>query len=458
MEQSEIFDVIVIGAGYAGLTAARKLIDTGKKVLLLEARDRIGGRVYTEKLDEDTYVDLGGQWLGPTQDRIYALAKEFGVETFKTFNTGKSRMLVGGKLKEYSGIIPKLSLPALLSLDRALKKITKMANKVSLNKPWGSPDAKKLDSMTLASWMDKHILFAETRRFFTIGVEAVFAAHPSEISLLHALFYIKSGKGMENLISVENGAQEERVVGGAQEPANRLAKTFWNHIRLNSPVKEITQKAEEVIVNGKDFSFKAKRVIVAIPPYLSGQISYEPLLPSARAQLTQRMPMGSVIKCYAIYDKPFWRDEGLNGQAVSDNGFATVVFDNSLKDAKKGILMGFALANQAKALTEKPLEERKSIVLKEFGQYFGQKALHPLQYLDKSWAEEEWSRGCYAGIMPTGVWTSLGHALRTPFGKIHWAGTETAEEWNGYIEGAIRSGERAATEVLEGLMKFEAVV
>ena len=442
------YDQIVIGAGYAGLTATRELIRAGKNVLLLEARDRVGGRVYTRTFDEGFYLDIGGAWIGPTQDRIYALAHEFGVETFKTYDTGKSTMYYKGKLKRYNGIIPPLPVGSLLSIDLAIKKLNKLSRTVNLARPWETPDAAYWDSMTLDTWMRQQMSFETARTMFRIAAEAIWACHPNEISMLHAMFYTKSGQNVDVLMNVKDGAQEERIVGGAMEPALRLAATMQDKIRLNSVVESITQDGDKVIVRGPGFEFSASRVIVALPPTLAGRIKYEPLMPANRDQLTQRIPMGTVAKAYAVYDKPFWRDAGLNGITATDSGYTTVTFDNSPKDGSKGIMMGFVLSNQAREFMTLSPDVRKESILKSFATFYGEKARAPIFYIDHCWAEEEFTRGCYAGVMPTGAWTSLGKSLREPIGRIHWAGTETAEIWNGYIDGAIRSGERAAAEVL----------
>ncbi len=442
------YDVIIVGAGYAGLSAARDLLKAGKTIKILEARDRVGGRVFTQQF-EGYYLDMGGTWVGPSQDRIYNLLKELNIETFKTYDFGKSTLLFNGRLKNYKGIIPPLPIAALLSLNSAIKKINKLSKNIDLLAPWLSTEAQKWDAQTISTWMDSQINSKVAKGFFKIAVEAIWAADPAEISMLHALFYTKSGRDFDTLINVKNGAQEERILGGAQKAALEMAKSFpQKTISLNSPVIQITQGDNEVIVKTKAELFIAKKVIVAIPPTLCNKINFEPKLSANRNQLTQRMPMGSVWKCYAVYDKPFWRENELNGLATSDTGFVSVTFDNSPKDASKGILMGFVLANKARKFSTLNEKERKKAVLLQFTNFFGIKASNPEFYIDKSWAEEEYSGGCYAGYMPTGVWTSLGENLRIPCGHIHWAGTETSDIWNGYIDGAVRSGERVAKEII----------
>jgi monoamine oxidase len=448
MENKELLDAIVIGAGYAGLTAARLLKDAGKTVLLLEARDRVGGRVHTHYIDNQLYVDLGGQWIGPTQDKIYALAQEMKVNTFKTYNEGKNVLVLNNKRREYTGLIPTIDLPSLLNIDFVLKKLDRLAQKIDLTHPWRSVHAKDLDRQTLATFLRNNIYFSHAQKIIEAGLETLFACSPSEISLLHALFYIKSGTNLNVLLNVENGAQQDRFVGGAQLIANKLAEILKENILLSQAVHKIKQDGGTVEVFTEKGIFSAKKVIVAVPPPMAQRIYYEPFLPAQRAQLLQRMPMGTVIKCMAIYEKPFWREQGYSGQAILEEGYIQVTFDNSPSDAQHGILLGFSLADRAKQLMGFSQEERKPLVLNTFKRLFGEKAANPLYYIDKCWAEEEWSRGCYVGYMTTGAWTSLGEALAKPFGNIHWAGTETSPIWNGYIEGAIRSGERVVKEIL----------
>ncbi|MBN8823995.1 MULTISPECIES: flavin monoamine oxidase family protein [unclassified Spirosoma] len=447
-EPTTLYDVVVIGAGYAGLTAMHELLKAGKTVLLIEARDRVGGRVWTQRFDDGTYVDLGGAWVGPTQDRLYALAREFGVETYKTYDEGKSTQYFRGQVKRYKGLIPPLPIGALLSLDAAIKKLNKLSKAVHLAEPWATPNASYLDSMTLASWMNGQMRFDVARQFFKVAAEAIWAADPAEISLLHALFYTKSCRDLDTLMNIKNGAQEERFVGGAQTIAERLAATYTHQLVFDSPVKAVIQDGNHISVVTSKETYKAKRVIITVPPALQSRIDFQPILPAQRAQLIQRMPMGSVWKCYAIYEKPFWREQGLNGLAATPDGHVTVTFDNSPNDGSYGVLMGFVLGNQAKAFTTLSDSDRKLSALHSFATFFGTQALSPVRYLDHSFMNEEWSRGCYAGLMGPGIWTTLGPALRQPVGRIHWAGTETSDIWNGYIDGAIRSGERVAAEVM----------
>ncbi|AQG81488.1 flavin monoamine oxidase family protein [Spirosoma montaniterrae] len=448
MNPSIHYDAIVVGAGYAGLTATHELVKAGKTVLLLEARDRVGGRVHTQHFDDGTYVDLGAAWVGPSQDRLYALAHAFGVETFKTYDSGRSTQYFRGKVKRYKGIIPPLPLFSLLSLDAAIRRINKLSRTVNLAEPWQTPNAQQLDNLTLADWMQGQMSYETAQTFFNIAVGAIWAADPAEFSLLHALFYIRSGRDLETLMNVKNGAQQERFVGGAQTIADRMAETFRDRIVFNASVRAISQRDDAVQVITDFATYTANRVVVAIPPVLQAAIQFEPALPLQRQQLMQQLPMGAVWKCYAIYDRPFWREQGLNGLAATPDGHVTVTFDNSPKDGSRGILMGFVLGQKAREFATLSDDERRKSAMHSFTTFFGPQASTPQRYLDHSFLNEPWSKGCYAAVPQPGFWTSVGPALRQPVGRIHWAGTETSDIWNGYIDGAVRSGERVAQELL----------
>ncbi len=443
------YDVVIAGAGYAGLTAARLLKNAGRLVLVLEARDRVGGRVHTRHLDDHHYVDLGAQWIGPSQDKMYALLKEFDISTFHTYDEGKSQLYWAGKLKQYKGLIPPLPVYSLLSLDAGIKKMNKLSASINVDQPWASPGADHWDSMTLQGWMEKQMRSRKARELFGLAAEAIFAVHPSELSMLFALFYTKSGRDFDTLMNIRNGAQQERIQGGADLPAKKMAADLQDEIRLSNPVRVVDKVADGLKITSGGFSVTCKKLILAIPPLMNASIQFNADIPSNRYQLWQRMPMGSVWKCYAIYPTPFWRQKGLNGLVASNDGHSRLIFDNSPADGSRGILMGFVLADKAREFSGLSEPERRQSILGSFQKYFGDLASSPITYIDQSWTEEPWSRGCYTGIMAPHTMQSFGHLLRKPEGNIHFAGTETSTIWNGYMEGAVRSGERAAKEVLE---------
>jgi monoamine oxidase len=277
----------------------------------------------------------------------------------------------------------------------------------------------------------------------------VFSTESADLSLLHALFYAHSGTDLESLLSVDRGAQQDRIVGGTAQISQRLADDLGDRVHLGVPVRRIEQDEHGVTVHTRDgATWSGERVIVTLPPTLAGRLEYAPALPSWRDQLTQRLPAGSVIKVYAVYDRPFWREQGLTGQAASDTGPVKVTFDNSPPSGSPGILVGLLEANDGRIWARRSPDERRDAVVECFARYFGDEARQPLEYLERDWMAEEFSRGCYGAHFTPGVWTAFGSALREPVGRIHWAGAECSPVWNGYMEGAVRSGARAAADVV----------
>ncbi len=430
-------DVVIVGAGLAGLSAARTLTASGVDVVVLEARDRVGGRTFTRAASDGTLIDHGGQWIGPTQERLAALAQAVGVQTFLTYDRGSHIEYKQGLRTTYTGAIPTSDPLVTMEAVETLLNVSILAQDVPLDAPWTASSAMEWDSQTVATWIDNNIESEGGRSLITLTVQAVFSVEPRDISFLHFLFYIHSAGNLNTLLSVTRGAQESRFHGGAQEISTRVAAALGECVVLNAPVHTISQDERGVRVESDSLSITARRAIVAIPPTLAGRLRYRPALPGYRDQFTQRMPMGTIIKVHCLYETPFWRDEGLSGQVVSDSGILRITFDNSPESGTPGVLLAFIEGDEGRRWGRRSLEERRAAVLECLGRYFGEKATHPYEYLEQNWAEEEYTRGCYAGVMPPGAWTEYGEALRLPIGRLHWAGTETATVWNGYMEGAI---------------------
>ena len=448
---AERVDVAVVGAGVAGLVAGRRLQEAGRSVVVLEARDRVGGRTLNDTIAGVT-VEVGGQWVGPTQDRINALIDELGLQRYATYDEGQGVVeLPGGKVKRFTGDTPPLSPLALADLLQAQRTLDRLVETVDLDAPWNTPDAAKLDATSFASWLDRRVRTSQGRAFHEIIAAAVFASEPDTMSLLHWLTYIQGGFGLERVIGVNGGAQQDRVVGGSWRVSVRLAEDLGDALVTSAPVRRIASSDDGVTVTTDAGTYEADQVIVAVPPNLAGRIDYEPALPARRDLLTQQLPHGHVIKVMVAYDEPWWRSEGLNGQAASADGPVGVVFDNTVPGHDPGILVGFYEGADALYWGERSPTARRQAFVDCLVRYFGPKAASPIDYVERDWAAEVWTRGCYGAHFPTGAWTRYGPALREPCGPIHWAGTETATRWMGYIDGAVQSGERAASEVLATL-------
>jgi monoamine oxidase len=451
---SAAVDVAIVGAGFAGLSAARTLARAGLRAVVLEARDRVGGRVYTRPLAgawAGGWVDVGGQWAGPGQRHLLALLAEQGARTFPTWTRGDNLVQHGGRSKRYRGTIPRLGLRSLIEVGLAQWRLDRMARQVPLAAPWSAARAAAWDATTLGAWLDAKLRTPVARTLFGAGLETVFAAPLDEISLLHALFYIHGGKDLDTLFGTADGAQATRVDGGMQGVAEALARGL--DVRLGCPVRRVEHGGAGVIVEHAGGRVDAARAIVAVPPHLAAAIAFAPPLAGARAALCAGMPMGAVIKCTAIYPRPFWRERGLSGMVLSDQGPLHVIFDNSPPGAEVGVLMGFAEATAARRLGALDVAGRRAAAIACFVRALGDDAAGATDYVDHVWADDPWSGGCYGAFAPPGLWTSAGSAIREPVGAVHWAGTETAIRWSGYIDGAIESGLRAADEVQRALAR-----
>lgn len=441
----------MVGAGLAGLSAARRLVAAGCSVAVLEARDRVGGRTLNESIGDGKVVEIGGQWVGPTQKRALALISELGLGTFPTYGEGRNLFERRGRLRSYGGTIPRASPPALAETGLTMARINRMARRLDPEAPWTAPKASAWDSQTFASWMRRNVRTATARDLMRLAIWAVWAAEPEDISLLHVLFYIRSAGSFEALVDTEGGAQDSRVLGGTQLISLRIAEQLGRAVRLLAPARRITHGADSVRIEAPSVEVRARRAIVAMPPLLAGRIEYDPPMPSVRDGLTQRMAQGSVVKCMAVYPGPFWRGEGLSGQVTSADGPVSVTYDNSPPEGSPGVLLAFLEGRAARRAADLPPQERRRLVLACLERFFGPEAGRPDRYIDKAWAADPWSRGCYGGFLPPGAWIENGVALRRPIGAIHWAGAETATVWNGYMDGAISSGERAAAEALAAI-------
>ena len=452
-------DVAIVGAGFAGLTAARKLAAAGKEVCVLEARDRVGGRTLNHKVGKGVIAELGGEYVGPTQDRVLALAKALGVKTFKTYNEGDNVLILNGRTSRYAATPGLSDDPDFTEFTIKGLGLDPLAATVPVDAPWKAPRAAEWDAMTLEQWGVQNLSTPGARRMLSIATEPLWGVEPREVSLLYALWYIASAgnekeKGsILRLLTTPGGAQESRLVGGSQRIPILMAKRLGEQVVLKAPVRRIAQGGGRVRVFSDKLVVEADQVIVAVPPALAHRIDFAPALPAKQEKLLKAMVPGHLIKWEAVYDTPFWRDQGLSGQIVSENGPANTTFDNSPPSGNPGIVFGFAGGDEARKLGKLSRAKRREAVLANFVAAFGPGAADPNASFEMNWTQEAWTRGCPVGHTGTNVLRKYGPALGKRVGRVHWAGTETADYWNGYMDGAVRSGERAAREVLGALRR-----
>jgi len=442
-------EVIVVGAGFSGLATARALVAAGVEVTVLEARDRVGGRTRNERFADGTLVESGGQWVGPTQDAVLALAEEMGVERYPTPEDGLHVAAIDGEVVTFAddtfGLPKRVQVEALLTQ----KRLERMAATVPLDAPWAARAAERWDAQTLESWLRTNVVQAGTRDFFRMVATALFSAEASQLSLLHFLFYCRSGGMLDRMLGTRDGAQEWRLHGGTMGLAERVAAALGDRVVLDSPVAAIAQDDDGVTVTGLDGTVRrADRVVVTIPPHLVNRIHFTPHLPARRAQLVQSMPMGTVVKVHLRYARRFWTEAGRSGFAVAMDHPVSLTFDNTTPDAPGGVLVAFVEGRHARQLALLDEAARRRVIVEGVARLHGPDAAEPEEVHVRDWAAERWTGGCYGGHLGPGVLTELGSELRRPFGRVHWAGTETAERWSGYIDGAITAGRRAAEEVL----------
>ncbi|MFJ4100302.1 flavin monoamine oxidase family protein [Amycolatopsis japonica] len=436
-------DVVVVGAGFAGLSAAERLVSMGRSVLVVEGRDRVGGRSLSGEV-AGVRVDLGATWVSRRHTAIRDLASRVGCTTTGQFSRGRNVLWMAGRRRTYQGTIPTVSPVALVDMARVQLALNKLVASIDVDAAWHSPEAGRLDAVSFGEWLDRKNALPATRALMTVVSKVQWGCSPGDVSLLHALRYIRAAGGVDHMLDVEGGQQQERYVETTQEIANRVAEQLGDRVVLETPVRRISQDDNGVTVRTDAEEITAKYAIVTVATAHRAGIDFDPALPAQAEGLAKTWRMGVLSKAFVAYDKPFWRANGLSGEGLTDTGAVFITFDVSPDANGPGILMTFC---DPRVFDGFGPEQRRSLVLQQLVQLYGTRASAPIDYLDHCWGEEQFAPGGPNPAVGPYATTTYGPALTEPHGRVHWAGTETAGEWAGCMNGAVLTGQRAAERV-----------
>jgi monoamine oxidase len=440
----ETTDVVIIGAGVSGLAAACMLMDAGKSVLVLEADERVGGRLRTHHLDDGTAFDLGGQWIGAEKEmpRVRRLLEQHGLEIFHQVDS--AAMDISAHHLE------RMSRMTRAEWEWFTAKLEELAATVDIGHPSNTPDARALDAVSVEEWKRANLDSKYLGDVFDQIVRTEYTIEPKDVSMLFFLYCVKTSGGLDAMFDSEGGSHTFRVVEGLAAVCERMAEKLGDRVMLGYQVYDVIHRGDGVRIVAENAIIEADRVVMALPPNQIARIDFDPVLPRRHMWLMQRLEMGSVIKCFALYDKPFWRGRSAN---VIDPEL--IVIDHTLDASSPKddhfALVAFIGGDDAVVWSDRSFEDRRAVVLDGLAMVFGEEARTPIQYFDHDWLTEPFIGGGYACYAPPGVMTSGYEELNHPIGPIHWAGTEMGATYQGYVEGALEAAERAAHEVLQAL-------
>lgn len=449
-------DVVIVGAGAAGLTAANELKKAGLSVVVLEARDRVGGRLWTDVVD-GAMLEIGGQWVSPDQEALKETIADLGLETYRRYREGDSVYVnEAGELTRFTGEIfpvPPATERAMVAL---IEKLDAMVAEVDPDRPWEHPDAEALDRVSFEAWLEEQTDDQEARDNIALFIAGAMLTKPAyAFSALQALLMAASAGSFSNLVDADY-ILDERVVGGLQQVPLLLAERLGDDVLLGHPVHTIdwsdpstgSETGVTVLTDG-GLTVRARFVILAHAPILYPWIDFTPALPRLKQQMHQHISMGFVIKVHAVYDRPFWREQGLSGTAFSPYEIAHEAYDNANHGDERGTLVGFVSDRNADDLFRVSTEERRARILESLSHYYGPEALNPIVYFESDWGAEEWTRGAYAASFDLGGLTRYGADLRTPVGPIHFACSDMAGAGYQHVDGAIRMGRLVAANIVD---------
>jgi len=448
-----MLDCAIIGAGLAGLVAARDLRNRGLGVVVLEARDRVGGRVENGVLADGQYVELGGQWIGAGHDAIFELIERYRLRTIGIPARGNLVVRVHGRLLEVPSAADGAELTPfeVADLSQGLLRLRRLAHRLADDPAWVAANGAWL-RQDLRRWVRTNLRTGGAQARFGEVYEAAFGPMIPKATLEEGLRQINSGPSLETMIANNGGLNQQRIEGGMTALCEALANDLGDVVRLGNPVTKVTHGDTAVVTLASGETIEARTVVSTLPPRLAVALEYDPPLPQWRRDVAEKVAPGNVIKAYLVYETPFWRERGLSGQSSSDEGAVRVTFDTTPADSTRGLLMGFFEGNEADSLAHRSLETRRRAFVESAVRAFGEEAAEPSEYVERDWSAEQYTRGCHGAHFAPGIWTSNGPVLAASEGCLYWAGAEYSTKFNGYMEGAVRSGGGVAATIAVALI------
>ena len=442
-----MLDCAIIGAGPAGLSAASELVARGHSVVVLEARDRVGGRVETATLASGDTADLGGQWIAEPHTRMHALVRRLGLELVGA-SVGDVSLRMGDvvtTVPSQDEIDASLNPFEVADLGQGLARFRRLAGRMNRDTVWAEGNKAWLNQH-LRRWVHSNLRTPGGQAWFARVFESAFGVEAADVTLAEGLRRANSGVDMESLIAVNGGVSQQRVVGGMAQVAHALTAEIGDAVRLNSEVVGIDTTGDAVVITLRDGeAVTARTVIVAVPPKLAVQFEYNPPLEDWRKDLAAKVPLGRVVKAVARYPRAWWRDAGFSGQMGADSGTVRVLFDVSDDPEKAGILVCFFGAG-GDGMSERTPGFRETALSQSVTTAFGEGPAMS-EYVERDWSTAPFTGGCHGAHFAPGVWTASGPPLAEAHGPIEFAGAEYASRFNGYLEGAVRSGQQAAAAI-----------
>ncbi|MEI2277632.1 FAD-dependent oxidoreductase [Paenarthrobacter ilicis] len=442
-------DVVIVGAGPSGLTAARELKKAGLSVAVLEARDRVGGRTWTDTID-GAMLEIGGQWVSPDQTALMDLLDELGLEMYSRYRDGESVYIgADGKRTQYTGDTFPVNETTKAEMDKLVGILDGLAAEIGPTEPWAHPKARELDTISFHHWLRQNSHDEEACNNIGLFIAGGMLTKPAHaFSALQAVLMAASAGSFSHLTD-EDFILDKRVVGGMQQVSLLQAAELGSDVVLNSPVRTINWSENAVTVVSDEATVNARYVIMAVPPNLYSRVSFNPPLPRRQHQMHQHQSLGLVIKVHAVYETPFWREAGLSGTGFSAGALVQEVYDNTNHGDSRGTLVGFVSDEKADAVFELSAEDRKKAILESIAGFLGDQALTPEVYYESDWGSEEWTRGAYASSYDLGGLHRYGKDQHANVGPIYWSSSDLAAEGYQHVDGAVRMGQATAARIVE---------